>query len=70
MFDFDTVEIVRATDEDVERLAMNAGNDTDPVRKARYAHVHCVIAPECRLSENSLRVLEQVFGQVESRETL
>ncbi len=70
LFDFDTVEIVRATDEDVERLAMNIGNDTDPVRKARYAQVRCVIAPECRLSENSLRVLEQVFGQVESTATL
>jgi hypothetical protein len=70
LFDFDTVEIVRAADQDVERLAMNAGNDTDPVRKARYPHVRCVVAPDCRLSENSLRVLEQVFGQVESRETL
>jgi hypothetical protein len=70
LFDFDAVEIVRADDQDVERLAMNAGNDTDPVRKARYAHVCCVVAPECRLSENSLRVLGQVFGQVESRATL
>jgi hypothetical protein len=70
LFDFDAVEIVRAADQDVERLAMNAGNDADPVRKARYPHVRCVVAPDCRLSENSLRVLEQVFGQVESRETL
>jgi hypothetical protein len=70
LFDFDAVEIVRAGDEDVERLAMNAGNDTDPVRKARYAHVRCVVAPECRLSKNSFRVLEQVFGQVESTATL
>jgi hypothetical protein len=70
LFDFDAVEIVHASDEDVERLAMNAGNDTDPVRRARYPHVRCAVAPECRLSENSLRVLEQVFGQVESRATL
>ena len=32
-FDFDRVDVVEATDELVERFAVQAGNDTDPVRK-------------------------------------
>jgi hypothetical protein len=68
LFDFDGVEIIRATDEDVERFAVQVGNDTDPVRDARYPHMQCLIVPECRLSENTLRVLRHTFGQVERGE--
>ncbi len=65
LFDFDRVEIIRATDEDVERFAMQAGNDTDPFRRPRYAQMHCVVNPACGLSENTLRILESTFGRVE-----
>ncbi len=65
LFDFDRVEIVRATDKDAEHFAMQVGNDTDPFRKSRYTHMRCVVAPACDLSENTLRVLENTFGQVE-----
>jgi hypothetical protein len=65
LFDFDRVEIIQATDEEVERFAMQVGNDTDPVRQPRYAQMHCLIAPDCRLSENSLRILRNFFGEVE-----
>jgi hypothetical protein len=65
LFDFDRVEIVRAIDKDVEQLAMQIGNDTDPVRKPRYATMRCVVDPACGLSENTLRILENTFGQVE-----
>ncbi len=65
LFDFDRVEIVRATDKDVEHFAIQVGNDTDPLRSSRYAAMRCVVNPACGLSENTLRVLENTFGQIE-----
>ncbi|MCB0192814.1 MAG: hypothetical protein KDJ65_12795 [Anaerolineae bacterium] len=65
LFDFDRVEIVRATDEEVERFAVQVGNDTDSVRRPRYPHIRCTIAPECSLSTNTLRILRNSFGHVE-----
>ncbi|MBN1993203.1 MAG: hypothetical protein JW953_10905 [Anaerolineae bacterium] len=65
LFDCDWVEIIRATDEDVERFAIQIGNDTDPFRKPRYKEMRCVIGPECQLSENTLRILNRMFGQIE-----
>ena len=35
-FDFDRVEIIRASDEDVERFIAKIGNDADPLRQPRY----------------------------------
>jgi hypothetical protein len=67
LFDFDHVEIVRASDEDVERFAVQVGNDTDPYRKPRYRQMACFIGAECALSENTLRVLDHTFGQVVGR---
>ncbi len=68
LFDFNRVEIIQATDEDVERFAVQVGNDTDPIRDARYPQMRCLIAPQCRLSENTLRILQSTFGQVERKE--
>lgn len=65
VFDFDQVEIIRATDEDVERFAMNVGNDTDPHRKSKYNELPCRIAEDCHLSENTLRILQTMFGAIE-----
>lgn len=67
LFDFDVVEILRANDEQVERFAVQVGNDTDPTRKDNYAHMNCRIDPEAQLSDNSLRVLRRLFGGVETR---
>jgi hypothetical protein len=67
LFDFDRVEIVRATDKDVEHFAMQVGNDTDPFRKPRYVGMRCSVDPACGLSENTLRVLESTFGRVETQ---
>lgn len=65
LFDFNRIEIVQATDEDVERFAVQIGNDTDPARKPRYRQMTCTIGPACRLSENTVRILETMFGRVE-----
>jgi hypothetical protein len=67
IFDFDEVEIVRATDEDVERFAVQAGNDTDPIRQPRYKKMRCAIAPDCQLSKNTMRILQYTFGNVYRR---
>ena len=64
LFDFDNIEIIEATDEEVERFAVQVGNDTDPQRKAKYGKAHCKIDANCQLSENSRRILESIFGEV------
>ncbi len=66
LFDFDRVEIIRATDKDIEHFAMQVGNDTDPYRKSCYGRTRCAIAPICHPSENTLRILEALFGQVDA----
>jgi hypothetical protein len=68
LFDCDWVEINQATDEDVERFAVQLGNDTDPLRRSRYREMRCLVGPECHLSENTLRILKNMFGQVAGQE--
>lgn len=65
LFDFDRIEIIRATDEDIERFAVQAGNDTDSLRRSRYPRMRCTIGPDCHLSANTIRILENSFGRVE-----
>jgi hypothetical protein len=57
-FDFDRVNIIQATDEDVERFAIQIGNDTDPLREAKYSKIQCHIDEGCQLSINTVRILE------------
>lgn len=64
LFDFHAIEIIRASDEDVERFAVQVGNDTDPARQARYRQMTCYLDPACRLSANSQRVLARILGKV------
>lgn len=64
LFDFDRVEIRRATDYEVERFAIAVGNDTDPQRSSRYHWMPCRVARACALSENTLRILRATFGEV------
>ncbi len=64
LFDFDEVVIVQASDEEVERFAVQVGNDTDPERRSRYKQMLCVVSPDCQLSENTMRILQRMFGNV------
>jgi hypothetical protein len=66
-FDFERIEIGQAGDEEVEGLAMALGNDTDPLRRERYGEMRCHIAREAALSENTLRILKRILGQVVQR---
>ncbi len=65
LFDFDRVEIVKSNDEQVERFAVQVGNDTDDFRSPHYKKMVCEIAPDCVLSENTLRILKRTFGEVQ-----
>jgi hypothetical protein len=64
LFDFDAVEIIQACDEDVERFVMQVGNDTDPYRRSRYERLRCLVGGDCELSDNTMRILKRMFGQV------
>lgn len=70
LFDFDKVEIVQASDEEVERFAVQVGNDTDRVRQPRYKQMQCVVSTTCELSENTLRILRHTFGQISIKELI
>ena len=67
LFDFDSVQIINATDEEIERFAVLVGNDMDEVRKSRYAKMVCAVSPQCRLSPNTIRILQRTFGRVTNR---
>jgi len=65
LFDFHEVRIIQASDKEVERFAVQVGNDNDPVRRPLYKKMRCTVAPDCELTENTLRVLRSMFGKVE-----
>lgn len=65
LFDFNAMEIVQATDEDVERFAVQVGNDTDPIRQPHYKTMQCTVSEGCKLSENTMRILQRTFDLVE-----
>jgi hypothetical protein len=64
IFDFERVEIIQASDQDVERFAVQVGNETDPVREPLFKQMTCLVGPDCHLSENTLRILRHIFGKV------
>ncbi len=65
MFDFDRIEIVNATDEEVERFTMEVGNDPDEWRRSGYRQMRCLIRPDCELSKNTIQLLRSTFGEVQ-----
>jgi hypothetical protein len=70
LFDFDAVEIIRASDEEAERFAVQVGNDTDPLRQPKYKDMPCLIDAESGLSENSVRILQHIFGKIDIHRSL
>ena len=64
LFDFDRVEIIKASDYDVERFCIQVGNDTDNFRNRRYEKMMYAVSPQCRLLENTMRILKGTFGEV------
>ena len=64
LFDFDRVEVLSATDYDVETLCMQIGNDTDAYRVARHESMPCVVAAGSGLSQSAVNMLESTFGRL------
>jgi hypothetical protein len=67
LFEFDKVEIVEATDEEVEIFAIQVGNDTNRKRKNGYKKMSCTVYLDCRLLKNTLWILERTFGRIEGQ---
>ena len=65
-FDFDRVEIIRATDQEVEDFVVAVKNDTDEWRTIQYPQSICYLAPEVELSENTQRLLRDTFADVKT----
>lgn len=65
LFDFDEVELVDASEEDVERFDTQVRNDPDKIRQKEYKKMLCTVGFTCHLSENTLRSLRHTFGRVE-----
>lgn len=61
LFDFDRIEIVKASDYEVEKFWINVGNDTDDFRKKRYKNMPCVIDSHCQLTQNTINMLRGTF---------
>jgi hypothetical protein len=65
LFDFEAVVIARTSDEEVERFAVQVGNDMEETRRHRYARMRCVVSTQSGVSQNSIRILQRMFGSVE-----
>ncbi|MBN1483852.1 MAG: hypothetical protein JXA37_03955 [Chloroflexia bacterium] len=63
LFDFDRVEIGRVSDEAVEHFALQVANDPDEERRRCYRRLRCVVRGE--IGENSRRILQNLFGDLE-----
>jgi hypothetical protein len=64
LFDFDRVEIVEAKELEVHKLCIKVQNDTDAFRQPRYRRMHCIVDPQCGLSQSDLNRLKGTFGTV------
>ena len=65
LFDFDEVMIVDAKDEDIEKFAVMVSNDVDEIRRKKYKDVTCKISKTCDVSDNTKRILENIFINTE-----
>ena len=64
LVDFDRIQIVNASDLDIEELVIACANDPDPVRGSRYSQVPVHVASAKDLGTNARRLLERTFGDV------
>lgn len=65
--DFERVEIVRAAETDVEAFVLQSRFQAEEAVRASLSRMLCVVGPEAKLEEKTLRVLRPVFGRVEER---
>ncbi|HEX2987774.1 MAG TPA: hypothetical protein VHS06_06335 [Chloroflexota bacterium] len=63
-FDFDAVEIIGASHQQIERFVRLIADDKDALRRANYRGVRVLVRDTCRLTEYSLWLLKKVLGEV------
>ncbi len=61
LIDCDQIEIIEASDEEVERFVVQLGNNTDPLRERLFKMVPVILSASCHLSANTHQMLERVF---------
>jgi NADH-quinone oxidoreductase subunit J len=66
LFDFDWIEIVRATDQDVADFTEQIQEDTDSWRRSRYRQMRVLVHPNLKLSDETVRALRDRFGEVKT----
>ncbi len=64
LFDFNLVELLKASDEEVERFCIQIGNDRDLYRKKRYKNIICTISRNCNLQVETLNMVPSLFKEV------
>ncbi len=62
--DFDAVLIRQVSDKETEEFAIRVGNDTNEYRLKRYKKMTCVIDADSSITENTIRILKSIFGQI------
>lgn len=64
LFDFERVEIVRASPYEVERFCIQVVNDGDLDRRRRYRKMDCVVDKQSGLPPQTLNMLKAMFRRV------
>ena len=64
--DFDRVEIVQASESEIEQFVIHVRNDADDYRRKQCGSTICRVHSQCQLSENLRRALERTFQRVTS----
>ena len=58
------MEIVQASEYELEHRCRLVGNDTDYLRWSLYRSMACMVDPQSGLSESNLNMLNLTFGKV------
>jgi biotin-(acetyl-CoA carboxylase) ligase len=64
MFDFDRVDILAATGEEIERFVVQVGNDADEAQRNKYQKMGCHLSANVNISDNTRRILAFTFGHI------
>jgi hypothetical protein len=64
-FDFDEVEIINATDDEVEEFVRQTRFESEPRLQKRLHQMRCFVKAQCRFQRNNtMTILQQTFGDV------
>ena len=64
MFDFNEVEIIKASEKAIEQFCYLIHQDDDPFRKGGYKKMTCMVHKSANVSGNSMAILKNLFKKV------